>query len=152
MIKEGDQVTVLIEANGPGGYYAEVMRNFVVGRKPSREMQDHLAIAVEAQGMNAKRMKSGADPKELWDMTKNFLAKNGYIPPVRLYIHGQGLPLAEGPAIRPEEPWSLKAGMNIAVHPYGVRKDIFLVLCDNNLIGEERAERIHKSPREIISI
>ena len=38
LIKEGDQVSVLIEVNGPGGYYCEVMRIFIVGRKPTQAM------------------------------------------------------------------------------------------------------------------
>jgi Xaa-Pro aminopeptidase len=152
VIKEGDQVSVLIEVNGPGGYYCEIMRIFVVGRKPSQELQDAFAVAVEAQDMTAKRLKPGADPKELWDMNKDLLTKNGYFPPVRLYAHGQGLPLVERPSIRPNEPWKLKAGMNITVHPSAVRKDVWAIVCDNYIIGEDRAEPIHKFPKEIIVV
>jgi Xaa-Pro aminopeptidase len=152
VIKEGDQVSVLIEVNGPGGYYCEIMRIFVVGKKPSQELQDAFAIAVEAQDMTAKRLKPGADPKELWDMNKDFLTKNGYFPPVRLYAHGQGLPLVERPSIRPNEPWKLKAGMNITVHPSAARKDVWAIVCDNYIIGEDRAEPIHQFPKEIIVV
>jgi Xaa-Pro aminopeptidase len=152
MIKEGDQVSVLIEVNGPGGYYCEIMRIFVVGRKPSQELQDAFAVAIEAQEMTAKRLKPGADPKELWDMNKDFLTKKGYFPPVRLYAHGQGLPLVERPSIRPNEPWKLKAGMNITVHPPAVRKGVWAIVCDNYIIREDRAEPIHKFPKEIIVV
>lgn len=152
VIKEGDQVSVLIEVNGPGGYYTEIMRIFVVGKKPSQELRDAFAAALKAQEMTAKRLKPGADPKELWDMTQNFLKKNGYFPPVRLYAHGQGLPLVERPSLRPNEPWKLKAGMNITVHPSAVRKDVWAIVCDNYIIGKDGAERIHKSPREIIVV
>jgi len=152
VIKEGDQVSVLIEVNGPGGYYTEIMRIFVVGRKPSQELQDAFGVALEAQEMTVKGLKPGADPKDLWDMNKDFLIKNGYFPPTRLYAHGQGLPLVERPAIRSNEPWKLKAGMNITVHPPAVRKDVWAIVCDNYIIGKDGAERIHKSPREIIVI
>jgi Xaa-Pro aminopeptidase len=152
VIKEGDQVSVLIEVNGPGGYYTEIMRIFVVGKKPSQELQDAFAVAVEAQDMTVKRLKPGADPKELWDMNKDFLTKNGYFPPVRLYAHGQGLPLVERPSLRPNEPWKLKAGMNITVHPSAVRKNVWAIVCDNYIIGEDGAEPIHKFPKEIIVI
>jgi Xaa-Pro aminopeptidase len=152
VIKDGDQVSVLIEVNGPGGYYCEIMRIFVVGKKPSQELQDAFAVAVEAQDMTAKRLKPGVDPKELWDMNKDFLTKNRYFPPVRLYAHGQGLPLVERPSIRPNEPWKLKAGMNITVHPSAARKDVWAIVCDNYIIGEDRAEPIHKFPKEIIVV
>ena len=152
VIREGDQVSVLLEVNGPGGYYAEVMRIFMVGREPSQELKDAYAVALEAEDLTAKKLRPGADPKDLWDMNKEFLVKNGYFPPVRLYAHGQGLPLVERPSIRPEEPWKLKAGMNITVHPSAVRKNVWTIACDNYLIGEDGAERIHKFPREIIVV
>jgi Xaa-Pro aminopeptidase len=129
MIREGDQVSVLIEVNGPGGYYTEIMRIFVVGREPTQELKDAFSVALEAQEMTAKRLRPGEDPKELWEMTKEFLVKNGYFPPVRLYAHGQGLPLVERPALRPNEPWKLKEGMNITVHPSAVKKDVWAIFC-----------------------
>ena len=152
VIKEGDQVSVLIEVNGPGGYYCEIMRLFMVGRQPSQELKDAFATCLEAQDMTFKKLKPGADPKELWDMNKEFMVKNGYFPPVRLYAHGQGLPLVERPSLRPNEPWKLKAGMNITVHPSAVRKDVWAIVCDNFIIGKDGAERIHKYPREIIVV
>ena len=63
VIKEGDQVSVLIEVNGPGGYYCEVMRIFMVGKEPSQELKDAFAVCVEAQDMTFKKLKPGADPE-----------------------------------------------------------------------------------------
>lgn len=151
-IKEGDQVSVLVEVNGPGGYYCESMRIFVVGRQPSQELQDAFAVAVEAQALTVSKLRPGADPKELWDMNNDFLKKNGYFPATRLYAHGQGLPLVERPSIRPDEPWKIKAGMNITVHPPAVRKDIWSIVCDNFIVGKDGVEPIHKFPKEIIVI
>jgi Xaa-Pro aminopeptidase len=152
VIKEGDQVSVLIEVNGPGGYYCEVMRIFMVGKEPSQELKDAFDLCVEAQDMTFKKLKPGADPKDLWDMNKEFMVKNGYFPPVRLYAHGQGLPLVERPQLRPNEPWKLKAGMNITVHPSAARKDVWAIVCDNFVIGEGGAEKLHKFPREIVVV
>jgi Xaa-Pro aminopeptidase len=152
VIKEGDQVSVLIEVNGPGGYYTELMRIFTVGREPTQELKDAFAVAVEAQALTAKKLVPGADPKELWDMNREFLTKNGYFPPVRLYAHGQGMPLVERPSIRPDEPWKLKAGMNITVHPPAVRKDVWSIVCDNYIVREGGGEPLHKFPKEITTV
>ncbi|MCX7858172.1 MAG: Xaa-Pro peptidase family protein [Deltaproteobacteria bacterium] len=152
VIKEGDQVSVLIEVNGPGGYYCEIMRIFIVGKEPSQDLKDAFAVCVEAQEMTFKRLKPGENPKELWDMNKEFLVKNGYFPPVRLYAHGQGLSLVERPLLRANEPWKLKAGMNITVHPSAARKDVWAIVCDNFIIKEDGAEKLHKFPREIIVV
>ncbi len=150
--KEGDQVSVLIEVNGPGGYYTELMRIFIVGKEPTQELKDAFAVAVEAQAMTVKRLVPGADPKELWDMNKEFLMKNGYFPPSRLYAHGQGMPLVERPSIRPDEPWKLKAGMNVTVHPSAVRKDVWSIVCDNYIVREGGGEAMHKFPKQITVI
>jgi Xaa-Pro aminopeptidase len=153
MIKEGDQVSFVLETNGPGGYYTEILRIFMVGKKPSQELQDAFGVAVEAQALTASRFKPGEDPKEIWDMNNDFLKKNGYPQTTRLYAHGQGLPLVERPLIRYNESWKLKAGMNIAIHPLVVRKDVFTVVGDNYIIGKDGVEPcLHKFPKEIVVI
>jgi Xaa-Pro aminopeptidase len=152
VIKEGDQVSVLIEVNGPGGYYTEVMRIFVVGKAPNQELQDAFGIAVEAQKMAADKLLPGADPKELWNMNKDFLVKNGYFPPARSFAHGQGLSLVDRPNLRPDEPWKLKEGMNITIHPSAVKPGVWAICADNYIVGEKGAECIHKYPREIIVV
>jgi Xaa-Pro aminopeptidase len=153
VIREGDQVSILIETNGPGGYYTEIMKSFLLGKRPSQEVQDALGVAIEVQKLNVAHMKPGADPKDLWNMTNDFLKKKGYAPNLRLYAHGQGLPLVERPLIRHNETWKLRAGMNITVHPRAVSKTAWATVCENWIIGEEGAGPcLHKSPQEIISI
>jgi Xaa-Pro aminopeptidase len=153
VIKEGDQVFVLIETNGPGGYYAEIMKSFVIGKKPTQELQDVHGVSVEAQEMTVSRLKAGGDPKELWDLTNGFLQKKGYPPNTRLYSHGQGLSLVERPLIRYNETWKLKAGMNITVHPRVAGKTTFDSVCENWIVGEDGPSPcLHKTPREIIVI
>jgi Xaa-Pro aminopeptidase len=150
VIKEGDQVSVLIEVNGPGGYYAEIFRPFVVGKEPNQELKDAYAACVEAQEMNAARMRPGVHPKELWDMTNDFLKKKGYAPNLRLYAHGQGTPLVERPLIRYNETWKLKEGMNITVHPVAANKNVWVMVCDNYIIGKDSVEHVHTYPKNII--
>ena len=153
VIKEGDQFFILIETNGPGGYYTEIMKSFMVGKKPSQELQDLHGVSVEAQAITVSRLKAGADPKELWDLTNAFLKKKGYPENKRLYSHGQGLSLVERPLIRSNETWKLKAGMNITVHPRVGGKTTFDSTCENWIVGEEGpGECLHKTPREIIVI
>jgi len=153
MIKEGDQVSVLIETNGPGGYYTEIMKCFMVGRKPPQEVQDAHEVALQCQKMNVERLKPGADPKELWDMTNAFLTKNGYAPNLRIYAHGQGLSLVERPLIRYNETWKIKEGMNITLHPRTISKTAWATVCENWLVGKDGAGPcLHKSPQEIVVI
>ena len=153
VIREGDQVTVLIETNGPGGYYTEIMVIFTVGRKPPQELQDAFEVALEAQDLTVDGLKPGADPKSLWDMNNDLLRKKEYAPASRLYSHGQGLSLVERPLVRYNETWKLEAGMNITVHPTAIRKNVWAPVCRNYIIGRDGVKSsVHKFPREIITV
>ncbi len=79
MIRDGDEIKVLIEVNGPGGYYAELGRVLSLG-KPSQELQDAFGAAIEAQQITLKMLKPGGNPKEIWEAHNGFLQKRGYPP------------------------------------------------------------------------
>jgi len=151
-MKEGDQISVLIEVNGPGGFFTEIGRIFSIG-KPSQELEDAFGIAVEAQKVTLNLLKPGAEPKDIWDANNEFLKKKEYFPETRLYAHGQGYDLVERPAIRYDEPMKLQSGMNIAVHPYVQNKTVWAGICDNYLVTETGVSPcLHKTPKEIIVV
>jgi len=152
MIKEGDQVNVLIETNGPGGFYTEIGRVFSLG-KPSQALQDAMGAAIETQALSLSLLKPGANPKEIWDANNGFLQKRGYLPERRLYAHGQGYDLVERPAIRYDEPMKIQAGMNLTVHPWAINASAWAVVTDNYLVTETGvSECLHKTQKEVIVI
>ena len=152
MIKEGDQVNVLIETNGPGGFYTEIGRIFSLGT-PSQALQDAMDTAIEAQALSLSLLKPGASPKDLWDANNEFLQKRGYQPERRLYAHGQGYDLVERPAIRYDEPMKIEAGMNLTIHPFAINADAWAVVTDNYLVTETGAsECLHKTQKQVIVI
>ncbi len=152
MIREGDQVSVLIETNGPGGFYTEIGRIFSLG-KPSQTLQDAMGDCIEALALSLSMLKPGADPKEIWDANNEFLQKRGYLPERRLYAHGQGYDLVERPAIRYDEPMKIQAGMNLTVHPWAINASAWSVVTDNYLVTETGvSECLHKTQKEVIVI
>ena len=151
-VREGDQLVVLLEGNGPAGYYTEIARVFSLG-EPTEEAKEGFAIAVKAQELTLSMLKPGANPKDIWDANNEFLKKNGSAPEGRLYAHGEGYELVERPAIRYDEPMKLQAGMNLAVHPVFSNKKVWITLCDNYLVTENGVGPcLHKTPKEIIVI
>lgn len=152
VIQAGDQVSVLIEVNGPGGYFSELTRIFAVQAAPPRILEEAFTTAVECQRLIAKAMVPGADPGELWCAQVEFLTERGYSPPARSFAHGQGLSLVERPNIRPEEPWKLEKSMILAVHPTASRDDVWASACDSFVVGDEGAERLHKCPQTIVRV
>ncbi len=152
VMNKGDQVSVLIEVNGPGGFYAELGRIFSIG-KPPQQLQDAFGVALEAQKLSLELLKPGADPKDLWNANNEFLEKNGYFPERRLYAHGQGYDLVERPLIRYDEPMKIKAGMNLTVHPTATNQQAWAGATDNYLVTENGVSPcLHKTPKEIIVV
>jgi Xaa-Pro aminopeptidase len=152
VIKEGDQVSILIEVNGPGGFYAELGRCFSIG-KPSQELQDAFGIALEAQRLTLSALKPGANPKDIIEANNEFLQRKGYAPERRLYAHGQGYDLVERPLIRQDEPMKIKAGMNMVVHPSAGNPTVWAPICDNYMVTEDGVGPcLHQTPKEIIVV
>jgi Xaa-Pro aminopeptidase len=149
-LREGDQTVVLLEGNGPGGYYTEISRVFSFG-KPAQESVDMYAKVLEAQKLTLSLLKPGANPKDIWDANNDFLKKIGSAPEGRMYAHGEGYEMVERPAIRYDEPMKIKAGMNIAVHPNGRNSRVWISTCDNYLVTENGVSPcLHKTPKDII--
>src|SRR4030042_21543 len=152
MIRDRDQVSVLLEVNGPGGFYTELGRVFSIGT-PSQELQDALGIAKEAQEITLKMLRPGANPKDIWDANNEFLQKKGYLPEQRLYAHGQGYDLVERPLIRYDEPMKIQEGMNITIHPGATSATVWITVCDNYIVTERGvSECLHKTPKGIIMV
>ena len=151
MLREGEQFTLMIEVNGPGGMYAEIGRIFFLGKVPA-ELSDAYELCKETQEVTLRNLKPGADPGHIWQANNDFLVRKGQLPETRLYAHGQGYDLVERPAIRDDEPMKLKAGMNITVHPIIGSERVWVWVCDNYLIMESGVESLHKTPQEIFEV
>jgi len=151
-LREGDQFSLLIEVNGPGGMYTEIGRIFCVGKVPS-ELRDAQEIAREIQQATLKLVRPGADPTEIWQANNELLAKKRFLPETRAYAHGQGYDLVERPLIRDDEPMKLQEGMNITVHPTVGTDRVWVWVCDNYLITKSGTSPcLHKTPQEIFSV
>jgi Xaa-Pro aminopeptidase len=148
----GDQFTLMIEVNGPGGMYAELGRTCVLG-KPSNELLDAFEVAKEAQQVTLDLLKPGADPRDIITAHNAFLRKRGWPEETRLYAHGQGYDLVERPAIREDETMRIQANMNITVHPIVASGTVFSWVCDNYLVTENGPSAcLHRTEKKIFEI
>ena len=64
ILQEGDNLSFLVEVNGPGGYFTEVGRTIVLG-KASQELLDNFAAAKEAQDYSASLLKPGVSCRDV---------------------------------------------------------------------------------------
>jgi Xaa-Pro aminopeptidase len=152
VIREGDQFSLLIEVNGPGGFYTEIGLIFSIG-KASQELEDAFGVALEAQELTLQLLKPGGNPKDIWDANNEFLQKRGYSLERRLYAHGQGYDLVDRPLIRYDELMKIQAGMNITVHPAATNSTVWATVCDNYMVTETGVSPcLHQTPKEIIVV
>jgi Xaa-Pro aminopeptidase len=152
VIQKGDQVALLVEDNGPGGFYTELGRTCVIGKAP-QAMKEELAFTIEARRMTLDLLKPGTPCREIWESYNAFMRKNGRPEEARLYCHGQGYDLVERPLVRKDEPMTIEKDMNIVVHPTYFYKGYINWLCDNYFIGGNGpGDRLHQFPEAITEI
>jgi Xaa-Pro aminopeptidase len=152
VIQKGDQIALLVEDNGPGGFYTELGRTCVVGKAP-QAMKDELAFVQEARKVTLDLLKPGTPSRDVWEAFNAFMRKNGRPEEARLYCHGQGYDLVERPLIRHDEPMTIEKDMNIVVHPTYIHKGYVNWLCDNYFItGNGPGDRLHQFPEVITEI
>lgn len=152
VIREGDQFTLLIENNGPGGFYTEIGRTCVLGRA-SEEMHEEFAFVLKAQKFTTGLLKPGASCKAIWDTYNGFMRENGRPEEKRLHCHSQGYDMVERPMVRFDETMPVGKDMVVALHPTYVTERTYSWVCDNFLIGEHGVvERLHRFPQKIFEL
>ncbi len=151
-LKAGEHFTLLIENNGPGGFYTEVARTIVLG-KASNEVIDGFETVKEAQAHTLARIKLGASCQEIAAAHDEFMRARGLPAELRLYCHGQGYDLVERPLVRFDETMALAENMNLAVHPGYQTASLFAVICDNYLVGRDGpSECLHRTEKKVFEV
>jgi Xaa-Pro aminopeptidase len=151
-LKKGEHFTILIENNGPGGFYTELARTMVFG-KATAELRDGFAAMKAAQDYTLSLIRPGAACRDIAAAHDDYMRAHGFPPELRLYCHGQGYDLVERPLVRADETMTLAAGMNLAVHPGYETDAIFAVICDNYLVeADGPSECLHRTEKKIFEL
>lgn len=150
-LEYGDKIFCLIEVNGPGGGYAEILRIFSMG-EPSKEFIHAAKTAAQCQSMLEGLLKPGTRCSDLFEANNEFLVSRGYFPETRLFGHGQGYDMVERPAFVAAETMSLKENMFVAMHPGAVNEKAIGITCDNYIITDSGCEKLNTTPDDLIII
>jgi Xaa-Pro aminopeptidase len=151
-LETGDHLSLLIEINGPGGFYTEIARTIVLG-KASAELTDAFAAVKAAQDHSLHLMKPGTSVSDIFAAHNVYMKQNGMPPETRLYAHGQGYDMVERPLIRQDDDMKLREGMCLAVHPGYETPSLFAVICDNYMVeGNGVSDCLHRTEKKIFEI
>ena len=152
VLQEGDQFSLLVENNGPGGFYAELGRTAVLG-KATAEMKEGHEFVLEAQRFALELLKPGASCKEIWDAYNQFVREHGRPEEKRVHFHGQGYDMVERPLVRFDETMAIEKNMYFALHPNFNGERSYSWICDNFLLNAEgEIERLHGLPQKIFEL
>jgi Xaa-Pro aminopeptidase len=151
-LKQGDHLVLLIENNGPGGYFAEIARTLVLG-KASNELTDGFEAMKEAQDYTLSLMKPGASCRDIANAHDAYMKQRGLPPEIRLYAHSQGYDMVERPMLRADETMPLEVGMNFAVHPGYETPSMWMTICDNYMVEADGvSDCLHKTEKRIFEV
>jgi Xaa-Pro aminopeptidase len=148
----GDHLSLLIEVNGPGGFFCEIARTLVLG-KASSELREGFGAVKAAQDHTLSLLRPGATARAIAAAHDAYMVSQGLPPEIRLYAHSQGYDMVERPLIRRDETMTIAPGMNFAVHPGYETDAIFAVICDNYIIGPDGPGHcLHRTEKKIFEI
>ncbi|MDQ2959898.1 MAG: M24 family metallopeptidase [Candidatus Dormibacteraeota bacterium] len=152
VLEKGDQFSLLIENNGPGGFYCELGRSVVLGRA-THEMKAQQQFVVEAQQFCVDLLRPGADCAPIWGAYNAFMRDHGRMEEKRVHFHGQGYDMVERPLVRHDETMPVEANMNFALHPAFSSEHGYSWASDNYLVTDEgTVERLHRFPQELLEV
>lgn len=151
LIGKGDALAMLIESNGPGGFYCELGRTAILGRATDRQ-HEKFAFVLKARQFMLDRLRPGADCKTVWEEYNAFMRDHGAPEEDRLHCHSMGYDMVERPLVRFDEPIRLAANMVVSCHPTFEDADGLHWACDNFVIGQDATVRLHAFPEKITEI
>ncbi|MBV9567146.1 MAG: aminopeptidase P family protein [Hyphomicrobiales bacterium] len=151
-LEGGDHLSLLIEVNGPGGFYTEIARTIILGRA-SNELQAAFQSVKDAQDHSLSLIRPGAMPAAIHAAHNEWMQDRSLPTETRLYAHGQGYDMVERPLIRKDETMPLAENMCLAVHPGFETESLFAVICDNYLVeANGPSECLHRTEKRLFEI
>jgi Xaa-Pro aminopeptidase len=151
-LQAGDQFSLLIENNGPGGYYCELGRSAVLG-KATPQMREQQRILLEAQEFCVDQLHVGADCRQIFADYNAFMRERGLPEEKRVHFHGQGYDMVERPLVRFDEPMPVAASMYFSLHPAFSTEHGYSWTSDDYLLTADGAvERLHQMPQELFEV
>ena len=151
-LQKGDNLSFLVEVNGPGGYFTEVGRTIVLG-KASQQLLDNFAHGEGGAGLFGQPAQARHPMPRACQGARRF--------------HGEARAAQGAAALRP------RPGLRHGGAAAGARRradvdreracasrcirttrstNLFMIVCDNYIVGANGSERIHKTERKVFEV
>jgi Xaa-Pro aminopeptidase len=152
ILKEGDQIDVMLETDGPSGFWGEISRPVYIG-KASAELKEHVELSRQLQKLTVEALKPSAKPIDIWEANNASLRKMNCQEERRIFAHGQGYDMVERPCLDKFESMPVQGKMLMAVHPQALSQKALGWLCDNFFVKETGTpEWLHRTPQRVFEV
>ena len=151
VINEGDIVDLRVQVQGPGSYWGDLARTWVVFGDPSKELKKANADSVKIQTQLAELAVPGTKASELISALRKFEKENGYMEQTGFFGHGQGTDIVERPAFLPGETMMLQENMVLSLHTGMETEATWSFNADNFLVTKKGAVRLNETEQGLLT-
>lgn len=117
-LKKGDRIFMMLEANGIGGHFTAIGRNFCLG-EPDEKIQEYWDAAVKMQDFAAGMLRPGVTVREIFEENVRYIESMGYQTNQQNYLHSFGYVFGEKPYLHDKsETIPLRENMIYVNHPH----------------------------------
>lgn len=160
-LERGDRIFMMLEANGIGGHFTAIGRNFCLG-EPDEKIREYWDAAVKMQDFAAGMLRPGVTVREIFEENVRYIESMGYQTNQQNYLHSFGYVFGEKPYLHDEsEKMPLRENMIYVNHPHvsidrgkNTGKALYdtLFAFDTYLVAKEGGIIQNKVPRSLFVI
>jgi len=151
MFSRGDLFRLHLYISGPGGYWTEISRVFVLG-KPTEDLKKAFEQAVCVRQAMLEKLKPGVKVGEVYEAALQKSKEIGCSLQKEVIGYSQGLDIVENPKVYKGVNEEVRATMHFSLGCVVKVNKAYAQIADNYFIEEDGVRRLQKTPEEIFVI
>ena len=151
MFSRGDLFRLHLYISGPGGYWTEISRVFVLG-KPTEDLNKAFEQAVCVRQAALEKLRPGVKVGEVYEAALQKSKEIGCSLQKEVIGYSQGLDIVEKPLVYKGVNGEVRTMMHFCLGCVVKVNKAYVQIADNYFIEEEGVRRLQKTPEEIFAI
>jgi Xaa-Pro aminopeptidase len=151
MFSRGDLFRLHLYVSGPGGYWTEISRIFVLG-KPTEDLKKAFEQAISVRQAALEKLRPGVKVGEVYEYALQKGKEIGCSLQKEVIGYSQGLDIVEKPILYKGVNEEIRPMMHFRLGCVVKVNKAYAQIADNYFVEEEEVRRLQKTPEEIFEI
>lgn len=151
MFSRGDLFRLHLYVSGPGGYWTEISRIFVLG-KPTEDLKKAFEQAISVRQAALEKLRPGVKVGEVYEYALQKGKEIGCSLQKEVIGYSQGLDIVEKPILYKGVNEEIRPMMHFCLGCVVKVNKAYAQIADNYFVEEEEVRRLQKTPEEIFEI